>query len=416
MLGGGFLKAASPEEADIIIINTCGFIEDAKKESLDVVFEALAGREEIPPCDRWTETAGKNFSRKIVVMGCLSQRYMYELKKEIPEVDLYYGLADPGFLPTLCHAFNINLPVRIGVCKAPLIDSVPYRYIKISEGCSNRCSYCAIPGIRGDHVPFSPEMILKDAREAVADGAKELILVAQDTAVYRYKNVALPALIRELSGIQGIEWLRLLYCHPDHVDESLIQEYRTNPLLCKYIDLPFQHASRKMLRAMGRKGDAESYLNLVAELRSRIPGIRIRSTFMVGFPGESPEDFRILCEFLEKARIDRAGCFVYSPEEGTAAAGLPGKVPSRIKKARFNKLMKLQRQISGDRMKQLVGTTLRVMVEEQVDEHIWAGRTEYDAPEVDGIFYLTGAGIKVNSIIRSVVTDSMEYDLFGEPA
>ena len=227
--------------------------------------------------------------------------------------------------------------------------------------------------------------------------------------------MTLPRLIAALSEVRGVEWIRLLYCHPDHVDEGLIDEYARNPLLLKYIDLPFQHASRAVLQRMGRKGDARAHLSLLEKLRDRVPGIRVRSTFMVGFPGESRTDFDELMGFIETARVDRAGCFMYSDEDGTRALELDGRVPPAVKRARYRALMALLKKISAEKMSEHVGSTLRVLVEERVDESTWIGRTEYDAPEVDGIFYLTGADIRVNSIIHSVVTDSMEYDLMGVP-
>jgi len=404
---GGFSRADSPGEADILIINTCGFIEDAKKESLGVIFDALEEREGAPG-------APGSFGKKTVVAGCLSGRYHVELAEQVPEVDFYYGVIDEGFYGALCRAFGIRAP-RVRGVKRALTESLPYRYIKIAEGCSNRCSYCAIPLIRGDHAPRDPGAVMADARGAVREGAKELILVAQDTASYRHGEVTLPRLIAALSEVRGVEWIRLLYCHPDHVDDGLIDEYSRNPLLLKYIDLPFQHASRPVLERMGRKGDTRTHLSLLKKLRDRVPGIRVRSTFMVGFPGESRADFDELVGFVEAARVDRAGCFMYSDEDGTRALKLDGRVPPAVKRGRYRALMALLKKISAEKMRDHIGSTLRVLVEERVDESTWIGRTEYDAPEVDGIFYLTGADIRVNSIIHSVVTDSMEYDLMGVP-
>ncbi len=401
----GFRPAESPEDADILIINTCGFIEDAKKESIEAILDAAELKAGVRP----------GFGRKLVAAGCLSQRYRRDVASDIPEIDFVYGIIDDGFVPGLCAAFGVEPATAVGghVRKLPLIEGLPYRYIKIAEGCSNNCSYCAIPLIRGPLVSFPPERVLEDAKAAAAGGAMELIIIAQDIASYRHGRTGLAGLVNAVSVLNGVEWIRLLYCHPDHMDRSIIDLIRGNDRIVKYIDIPFQHASRSVLSSMGRKGDVASYLALVEELRSRVEGIRIRSTFMVGYPGESDRDFDELLEFVEKAALDRVGAFIYSPEEGTRAAGTGPRVAPAVARRRHARLMKLQRGISAKSMERLVGRTLRVLVEERIDEHTWAGRTEYDAPEVDGIFYLTGGNVSINSIVKARVTDSTEYDASG---
>jgi ribosomal protein S12 methylthiotransferase len=298
--------------------------------------------------------------------------------------------------------------------REPLLPGLPYSYIKISEGCSNNCSYCAIPLIRGPHAPFSPELILDDARREAARGAKELVIVAQDIASWRWEGMNLKGLIGALGVIEGVEWIRLMYCHPDHLDNGVIDIFGEVDKVVPYIDIPFQHASLGVLRAMGRKGSAVAYLSLVDRLRERVPEIRIRSTFMTGFPGETEADFEELLAFLTAARLDRVGAFTYSPEEGTAAYGLHGRVTERVKKERLRRIMELQRAISADKLTAMTGMTVRVLVEERVDDRTWAGRSVYDAPEVDGIFYLTGSGITVNSIVNARVTGALDHDLTGE--
>jgi ribosomal protein S12 methylthiotransferase len=405
----GFRAAQSSEDADILIVNTCGFIEDAKKESIEVILDAVGIKDDAP----------SGFGRKLVAAGCLSQRYRREVAAEIPEIDFVYGIIDDGFVPGLCAAFGIAPEPGTGfarVRKRPLVEGLPYRYIKIAEGCSNGCSYCAIPLIRGPMVSFPPERVLEDAEAAAGDGAKELIIIAQDIASYRHGATDLADLVRRVSEVRGVEWVRLMYCHPDHIDGRIIDLLRNNDRVVKYIDIPFQHASRSILSSMGRKGDAASYLALVEELRARVPDIRIRSTFMVGYPGETDGDFRELLKFAQQAVLDRLGAFVYSPEEGTRAAELDGRVAPATARRRHARLMKLQQGISATRMEGLIGRTVRVLVEERIDDCTWAGRTEYDAPEVDGIFFLTGGNVSINSIVKARVTDSTEYDASGVPA
>ncbi len=403
----GLAAAARAEDADILIINTCGFIEDAKKESIDSIFQALSLK---GPRSR----RGSHPPRKIVVTGCLSQRYARALREDIPEIDFLYGVVDDGFFPALFAALGMPYSRR-GPVRMPLVPAA-YRYIKISEGCSNRCSYCAIPSIRGPRVSFSPAAVLAGARSAAADGAKELIVVAQDVASYRHGRTTLSGLVRRMGRIEGVEWVRLMYCHPDHVDDSLIDLVARDDRVVKYMDIPFQHSSGRILRSMGRRGDASAHLGLIERLRARVPGIRIRSTFMVGYPGETEKEFAGLLEFVRDSGIDRAGCFMYSREEGTAAALLPGRVPRAVKLERYRKFMRLQRGISARKLASMVGATVRVLVEGKIDRRTWMGRTEFDAPEVDGIFYLTARGAACNSIVMARVVDSSDYDLHGVPA
>ncbi len=406
MSSAGFLECDGPEGADIIIVNTCGFIEDAKKESIDVILEAAGVIS--------SGTAGKpgSFGKKLAVAGCLSQRYAEEMKKELPEADFIYGVVDDDFVRALCSALNIRHSTPLSLQK-PLVGNSPSAYIKIAEGCSNNCSYCAIPLIRGPHRSYAPDDIIRDVETAAARGVLELNIVAQDIAAYRYGTLGLPGLIGRISSIEGPRWIRLLYCHPDHIDDGIIGLLGHNPKVARYVDIPFQHASGRILESMGRKGDTRIYLDLVDRLRRQVPDVRIRSTFMVGYPGEKESDFRELLDFLRMAQLDRVGCFTYSPEEGTAAEALGDNASPAVKRSRKKRLMELQMEISRERMRSMIGMELDVLVEEPAGEGRWLGRSEFDAPEVDGIFFLTAEGASVNSIVRAVVTGAEEYDLIG---
>ena len=402
MLSSGFRAAGDPESADIIIVNTCGFIEDAKKESIDVILEAIHERDRVPKRQDRVRMQGNYhhpFRRRVVVAGCLSQRYYDAVREEIPEIDLLYGIPDGDFITALSEAFTIELTKRGNAIREPL-DKSAYSYIKISEGCSNNCSYCAIPLIRGPRVSFSVESIVRDSLRAVEQGSVELIFVAQDTASYSFDGFRLPHLIDRVSSIDGVWWIRLLYFHPDRIDDDIIDLVRDNDKIVKYVDLPFQHVTERILRSMGRDGNAGKYADLIERWRSSVPGIRIRSTFMVGYPGETEREFDELIAFLTTVRLDRVGCFTYSKEDGTRAALLGDDVPVEVKDERYGILMETQREISEERLGALIGTELEVLIEEQVGHESWLGRSEYDAPEVDGIFYLTAENVSIRSIIR----------------
>ncbi len=406
----GFQPVENPEDARLIIINTCGFIQDAKEESIDVIFEALQLKNDV-------EMQQDSQSPFVIVAGCLSQRYRDSLVSEIPEVDFVYGLIDENFLPEMASVLGIDVQPVAQVTKVPLIDNIPYRYIKIAEGCSNNCSYCAIPLIRGQHVSYSPDHVCNDAALALQNGAMELNIVAQDIAAYRYEDTGLKELVERVSSISDTHfWIRLLYCHPDHTDDSIVDLIADNEKVVPYIDIPLQHVSSHILKSMGRTGNSKKYEELIQRFRDRVPEIRIRSTFMVGYPGETDDDFEELMSFVEKVKLDRVGCFMYSPEEDTRAAQLADTVLQKKKQQRFNRLMEIQKDISIEKNRALVGSTVTVLVEEQVDDHNWIGRTQFDAPEVDGIFFLTGDSISIHSFAKAIITDALEYDLSGEKA
>lgn len=401
MDSSGFKRAESSDEADIVIINTCGFIKSAKEESIDVILDELNGSGE----------------RHIVVTGCLTERYKDEITRDMPEIDMVYGVLDDHFLAEL----GKNLHIRINrtpedVSRIPLFDSLPYAYIKISEGCSHNCNYCSIPLIRGRHNSYHPDLVLDDAKRAVAGGAIELIIIAQDITAYRWGDEGLPWLINRISEIDGVRWIRLLYCHPDHITDDIIDLVRNNRKIVRYLDIPFQHVSGRILQSMGRKGNFEVYHDLVKRIRGRIPEVRIRSTFMLGYPGETEEDFGMVLDFLQKAKLDRVGGFVYSREENTGAYALKGQVPEKIKKRRYREFMELQGRISTEKLVMMIGSEVDVIIEEKVDETTFLGRSEFDAPEVDGIFFLTSGRDIDKIIVRAKVTGAVDYDLMGELA
>ncbi len=420
LASAGYMRAEASEDADIIIINTCGFITEAKEESIEVIFDAIgqqraSGKKNIKPFYGDTSAGKRDFGRRVAVVGCLSERYRNEILSEIQEIDFLYGLPDGNFVEALSGALSVEIrspaPLRV-----PLVPGLSYAYIKISDGCSNNCAYCAIPLIRGPHRSWHPDMIIEDARREAARGVKELVVVAQDISAYRWGDTGLRELAAMLHGIDGVQWIRLMYCHPDHLDDGIISIFTDVGKVVPYIDIPFQHVSAPILRSMGRAGDADGYRALIGRLRGAVPDIRIRSTFMAGYPGETEKDFDELLRFVEGAMLDRVGVFTYSPEEGTRAWELNDPVPAEVKHERYHRLMELQQEISARKLAAMAGTIVPVLVEERIDETTWAGRSIYDAPEVDGIFYLTARDAPINSIVKARVTGSAEYDLFGEIA
>ena len=415
MISAGFTPAEASDNSDIIIINTCGFIQSAKEEAIEVILDAVSIKESSSGGSKFFRHGkgeSRPFSRKVVVTGCLTKRYFNEIETEMPEIDFVYGIPDDKFVSEMCRTFDIQIGSIVAVRKK-LYNSYPYSYIKISDGCSNNCSYCAIPLIRGPHVPFPSEKILEDAETEVNNGALELNIIAQDIAVYQWEDVDLVALINKISKIEKLRWIRLLYCHPDHITDDIITLIAENKKVVPYIDIPFQHVSRSILKSMGREGDTEKYLDLIAKLRKKIPGITIRSTFMIGYPGAGEKEFQELVYFIKTAKLDKVGCFIYSPEEGTVASDIPDTLSIDEKNRRLDEIMSVQADISREKLNEKIGLELDVLVEEKIDDNTYIGRTESDAPEVDGVFYLTADENRVNQIVRARVTDSVEYDLIG---
>ena len=387
--------------ADIIVINTCGFIITAKEEAINTILEMAKLKE-------------KN-CKYLIVTGCLVERYKEELLKELPEVDLFIKFSEyKTFWEQVQNLLNRDKNVKneqLDFLDRIITTGKNYAYLRIAEGCNNFCTFCAIPYIRGRFVSRKEEDIIEEAEKLAKEGYKELIVIAQDTTKYGidiYKEPRLDKLLHKISKIQGIEWIRFLYSYPETITDELIKEVKENDKICKYFDIPIQHISNKILKKMNRKSDKESIINLITKLRKEIPNVVIRSTVMVGFPGETEEDFEELYEFIKWAKFDKLGCFMYSKEEGTVAYNMENQVHSMTKKKRYNKIMKLQKEISEENLKKHLGKNLKILVENK-----GIGRSYMDVPEIDGVTYIKGDA-KINSFIKCKITGVKEYDLIGE--
>ena len=411
----GFEITPDETEAEIIVINTCGFIESAKQESIDNILDAEKLKE-------W----GK--CKHIVVTGCLAERYREEVMREMPEVDALVGVGSLDDITEACRAvlrgekytsFKDKEKSKLGGERI-ITTEEHTAYLKIAEGCDNKCTYCAIPMIRGRLRSRPIEDIVAEARELEAMGVRELNLIAQDTSRYGldlYGEYSLTRLVRAITEQTKIPWIRLLYCYPDKITDELIDELRDNPRLVKYMDIPIQHISDKVLTAMNRHGGAALIKETVRKLRERVPGIVLRSTAMVGFPGESEEDFSELCEFIKEARFDRFGAFTYSAEEGTPAAALPEQIDEQTKQDRYDVLMQTQLTVAEELSASKVGSVLTVLCDgfDTVAE-VYYGRSYADAPDVDGKVYFTSPRRKINTgaFVEVKITEAMDYDLIGE--
>jgi len=392
------------EEADVIVVNTCGFIEEAREESIETIL-AIAG----------LKRNGR--LRSLVVAGCLAERYRSELEEELSEADAVVGLGERDEIPDIC----LNLLDR-GRPRERLYSRVvmgpPYTaYLKIAEGCDNRCSYCAIPMIRGPYRSVPAGEVLREAGELAALGVRELVLVAQDTTNYGADTggPSLPELLGRLSGVEGIEWIRLLYAHPARFSAELVESIASLPGVLPYVDIPVQHISRSVLRRMRRPVTPERIYELVETLRKRIDGIVLRTSLMVGFPGETDEDFRELVGFVEEMRFERLGVFVYSPEEGTPAFSMSDGVPGEVAAARFEEIMEVQAGISEEFQRSLVGREFDMIVESIApDGRSVTGRTYMDAPEIDGMVTASGRVEEGEAFCRVRISDAGTYDLYGE--
>ena len=404
---------ADNSRADVIVVNTCGFIESARAESIDAVLEAL-------------EYKRRGSCKAVVVIGCLAQRFSEELKTELPDVDVLLGVEHSGKLAGSIERalegesiVDAPAPVREWVESKARIQSTPpwTAYLKVSEGCNNRCAYCAIPDIRGPLKSRPEELIVDEAKRLADNGVKEIILVGQDLTQYgadENRRNALPELLARLNNIEALRWIRLLYCYPSRITPELIDAVALLERVAKYIDIPIQHGDNKMLAAMNRRGKAEDYIRVIDELRTRVPGIALRSTFIVGFPGETDEAFRNLMEFVKRVRMDRVGTFTYSREEGTPAYNMSGQVSVRKARARLDKLMRLQQQISLECNSAFVGKELEVLVEGRTEDGVLFGRSYRDAPEIDGLVYLPGANAEPGSFVSVRIKEATEYDLVAE--
>jgi ribosomal protein S12 methylthiotransferase len=402
--------------ADVIIVNTCSFIKEAKQESIDTILD-LAERKHDGRC------------HTLIVSGCLPQRYQEELAKELPEVDIFIGTGDyPRIAEILAEKSGTDHQLRyigdpdyIYDETLPRLNSSPawYSYLKIGEGCSNCCSYCIIPQLRGAYRSRPEDALVAEAERLVARGVKELNIISQDITRYGSDladGANLETLIRRLAAIDGLRWIRLLYAYPDGITNSLIELIRDEPKVCKYLDIPIQHISDPILKAMKRRSSEQQIRDLIVKLRSEIPGIALRTSLIVGFPGETVEDFTTLTQFVEQTQFDRLGVFCYSKEEGTPAAEMPEQVTERVKRERHRKLMRAQARLSFRRNRSLIGTIEQVIVEgfSEETELLLKGRSSRQAPDIDGQVYITSGNANVGDIVTLKITDSSDYDLIGE--
>lgn len=411
---GGFELVDDAALADIAIVNTCGFIESAKKESIEEILELAALKKE-----------GR--IKKLVVTGCLAERYQQEIHKELPEVDAVLGIGANGGVADylkqmMADGFVESFPdkSKMPLCGARELFTPSWSaYLKIAEGCDNRCTYCAIPMIRGGYRSRTMESIEEEARALTANGAKELVLIAQDTTRYGidlYGEFSLAKLLKRLCKIDGIQWLRVLYCYPDSITDELLDVMAEEEKIVKYIDLPLQHASGKVLRAMNRRGDRESLTALLQKIREKIPGVILRTTLITGFPGETEEDFTELAEFVKEIKFDRLGCFAYSQEEGTPAAELPNQLDEEIKEHRAELIMDTQTRIMEQKGQEHLGKTLTVLTE-GFDRYAecWFGRSCMDAPDIDGkVFFAAEQKPVLGTFVQVRIDDCVDCDLFGE--
>lgn len=403
----GQLKAGGKEvvhekEGNIVVINTCGFINNAKEESINTILDYVQQKE-----------AG--LVDKVFVMGCLSERYKPDLEKEIPDVDQYFGTSElPALLKVLGADYKHEL---IG----ERLTTTPknYAYLKISEGCDRPCSFCAIPLMRGAHISTPIEDLVTEAEKLAAKGVKELILIAQDITYYGldlYKKRALADLLRALVKVEGIEWIRIHYAFPTGFPIDVLEVMKTEPKICNYLDIPLQHISDKILTSMKRGTTQEKTTKLLKKFHEAVPEMAIRTTLIVGYPGETEEDFQALKEFVKAMRFDRLGCFTYSHEENTTAYELADDVPEEVKLQRANEIMELQSQISWELNQKKVGKTFRCLIDRK-EGNYFVGRTEYDSPDVDNEVLIDAKKhyVKIGDFTDVKITEAADYDLYGEP-
>ncbi|MDN5294211.1 MAG: ribosomal protein methylthiotransferase [Eubacteriales bacterium] len=410
----GHELVAEPAEADVVIVNTCGFIEAAKEESINTILELAQLK--------------KRGLKGLVVAGCLAQRYAEELRQEMPEIDALLGTGDldlveeavarvlAGDRPQLVGKGSYRLE---GVAERVLLNPPHYAYLKIAEGCDNRCSYCAIPMIRGPYRSRPLPDLVAEARLLAEKGVKELILVAQDTTRYGldlYGRRMLVDLLEALHQVEGLAWIRLLYLYPTHLDEELIAAIGRLPRVCPYFDIPLQHVNDEILRWMNRPITGKQIKSLLAKIREMVPDAVLRTSLIVGFPGETEEQFRELMDFVAAVEFDRLGVFTYSQEENTPAAAMTPQVPEEVKEERYHRLMSLQQEISRRKNRAKVGKELEVMIDgpAEGEEGLFAGRTRGDAPEVDGLVLVRGENLAPGDLVQVRVTHAFEYDLMGE--
>ena len=425
----------SPDNADVIVINTCGFIESAKEEAINTILEMAEYK--------------KKKCKYLIVMGCLVERYKEELEKAIPEVDLFIKYSEYNMLWRKIQELlqiedkaslkdeQVNKNIESNknkqqyskensnldkyddfnsITERVISTGQNYAYLKIADGCSNRCTYCAIPYIRGPQISRKMEDIIEEAKRLASDGYKELILIAQDTTKYGtdvYGEAKLVELLEEISKIDQIKWIRFLYAYPETITPELIKLVKENDKICKYFDIPIQHISDTVLKRMNRQSNGKTIRNLIQTLRNEIRDVVIRTTVMVGFPGETKEDFEELYNFLKEAKFDKLGCFAYSKEDGTPAARIKEQVHPMTKKSRYNKIMALQQEISKENLEKQIGKEVEILVEDKsFDGKTYIGRTYMDVPEIDGIAYLnTNKNLQSGEFVKAKIVDVSNYDL-----
>ena len=397
----GALVGAAPEDADVIIVNTCGFIGPAREESIRTVLEYSGLRK-------------TGNVKKLIVMGCLAERYADALKSDLPDVDVFFGLHSHLDILKACGL----LPTAESDDARLLLTPAHFAYLQISDGCDNRCSYCTIPLIRGPFKSRSPEAILAEAHDLVQNGVRELVVIGQDTTSYG-KDLEEPypihRLLRELATIEDVRWIRLLYTHPAHFSDELIAEYSDNPKLCAYVDIPLQHLNDNILRRMGRRVTQADCLNLIERLRNRIPSIAIRTTFIVGFPGETDARFRELLGLVRDIRFDHMGAFAYSAEPDTRASTLPNQVPMEVVEDRLQALMLAQQAIAFEHNEAMIGRTVEVLIDEPIEEgDMWVGRTAFQAPDVDSVTYVIREDLETGQFVQAEIVQTEDYDLLAQ--
>ncbi len=403
----GQLKASGKDvvheqEGNIVVINTCGFIDNAKEESVNTILE-------------YADKKDRGIVDKVFVTGCLSERYRPDLEKEIPNVDQYFGTTE---LPLLLKALGADYKHEL---LGERLTTTPknYAYLKIAEGCDRPCSFCAIPLMRGKHVSQPIEKLVKEAEGLARNGVKELILIAQDLTYYGldlYKKRNLAELLEALAKVEGIEWIRLHYAFPSGFPMDVLDLMKKEPKICNYIDIPLQHISDSILKSMKRGTTQEKTTRLLKEFRERVPGMAIRTTLIVGYPGETEEDFQILKDWVQEMRFERLGCFTYSHEENTGAYALEDDVPEEVKYARQQEIMDIQSQISWDLNQEKIGQTFKCVIDRKEGQY-FVGRTEFDSPDVDNEVLIDAAQhyLKTGEFVNIKITDATEFDLYGEP-
>ena len=389
------------EDGNIVVINTCGFIDNAKQQSIDTILENVKKKNE-------------GLIDKVFVTGCLSERYKPELKKEIPDVDEYFGTTE---MPSLLKHLGADYKHEL-IGERLLTTPKNYAYLKISEGCDRPCSFCAIPLMRGKHKSTPIEDLVKEAKILAENGIKELILIAQDSTYYGidlYGKRNLSKLLKELVKVEGIEWIRLHYAFPNGFPLDVLEVINSEPKICNYIDIPLQHISDKILKSMKRGASMDKINNLLQNFKNKVPGIAIRTTLIVGYPGETNEDFDLLKKWVKKSKFDRLGCFTYSHEENTGAFNLIDDVPEEIKHKRLNEIMEIQSQISWELNQNKIGKTFKVLIDRKRGRY-YVGRTQYDSPDVDNEVLIEAKSnfLRVGQFVNAKIIDASDFDLYAE--